>query len=151
MSVLLSLSVSLWFIARKGKGAQCVTYRHTYMHVYRPSDKRVSGEQLLLLKKKEKKRELRFVVLIFLGAGRKKDIKNFYLFRDVGGERDEGEPGGRAKEGDRGFFSENQGVFIGFVRGKYNFLHFIIGLNRYKYFHPGFTKLKMVETSALNR
>ena len=91
------------------------------------------------------------MVLIFLGAGRKKDIKNFYLFRDVGGERDEGEPGGRAKEGDRGFFSENQGVFIGFVRGKYNFLHFIIGLNRYKYFHPGFTKLKMVETSALNR
>ena len=56
MSVLLSLSVSLWFIARKGKGAQCVTYRHTYMHVYRPSDKRVSGEQLLLLKKKETKK-----------------------------------------------------------------------------------------------
>ena len=49
------------------------------------------------------------------GAFAPKNIKNFYLFRDVGRELDEGEPGGRAKEGERGSFSEIQGVF---VRGK---------------------------------
>jgi hypothetical protein len=49
------------------------------------------------------------------GAFAPKNIKNFYLFRDVGRELDEGEPGGRAKEGERGsLFCFNQVIIEGF-------------------------------------